>query len=38
MPRISQVFALMVATAAVAHAQPDKKEQALQLAAESERA
>jgi tetratricopeptide (TPR) repeat protein len=38
MLRISHVFALVIAAAAVAHAQPDKKAQALQLAAESERA
>jgi tetratricopeptide (TPR) repeat protein len=38
MLRLSFVFALVSAAAAVAHAQPDKRAQALQLADESERA
>jgi tetratricopeptide (TPR) repeat protein len=37
MLRLSHVFALMLAATAVARAQPDKRAQALQLAADSER-
>src|SRR5512135_1995436 len=38
MLRVSHVLALVLATSAVVHAAPDKRTQALQLAADSERA